>query len=206
MSLLTPYMTMPLIAILRGVTEDEVVEVAGALIEEGFTMIEVPLNSPNAIESIRRAVEAFGHTTLIGAGTVLTIEEVEAVANAGGKLIVSPNINVDIVKRSKKLGMVSAPGVATPTELFSAIQAGADAAKAFPANAISPSTISAWASVVPKGYPILAVGGVTPDNMSDYLANGVVGFGIGSNLYKKGKSIADVHAVARQFVQKISAQ
>lgn len=206
MSLLTPYMTMPLIAILRGVTEDEVVEVTGALIEEGFTMIEVPLNSPNAVESIRRIVEAFGDKALIGAGTVLTVEEVEAVAAVGGKLIVSPNINVDVVKRTKELGMISAPGVSTPTELFAAIQAGADAAKAFPADAIPPSTIKAWSSVTPKGYPILAVGGVNADNMADYLAAGAVGFGIGSNLYKHGKTVDEVRSVAKQLVQAISAQ
>ena len=205
MTQLSTYMDTPLIAILRGVTNDEVVEVTGALIEEGFTMIEVPLNSPNAVESIRRIAEAYGDKVLIGAGTVLTVDQVDAVAGAGGKLIVSPNMNSAVIKRTKELGMVSAPGVATPTELFAAIEAGADAAKAFPADAIPPSTVKAWASVAPKGYPILAVGGIHAGNMAEYLAAGAVGFGIGSNLYKPGKTVAEVRAVAKEMIQTISA-
>ncbi len=205
MTQLSTYMDSPLIAILRGVTNDEVVEVTGALIEEGFTMIEVPLNSPNAVESIRRIAEAYGDKVLIGAGTVLTVDQVDAVAGAGGKLIVSPNMNSAVIKRTKELGMVSAPGVATPTELFAAIEAGADAAKAFPADAIPPSTVKAWASVAPKGYPILAVGGIHAGNMAEYLAAGAVGFGIGSNLYKPGKTVAEVRAVAKEMIQTISA-
>ncbi|MCH1925703.1 2-dehydro-3-deoxy-6-phosphogalactonate aldolase [Shewanella sp. C32] len=202
---LNSYMTMPLIAILRGITNDEVVDVTAALIEEGFTMIEVPLNSPNAVESIRRIVAAFGDKALIGAGTVLTVEQVDAVAAVGGKLIVSPNMNPAVIKRTKELGMISAPGVATPTELFAAIEAGADAAKAFPADAIPPSTVKAWTSVAPKGYPILAVGGIHAGNMADYLRAGAVGFGIGSNLYKPGKTVAEVRAVAKDMIQTISA-
>ena len=205
MTQLSTYMDTPLIAILRGVTNDEVVEVTGALIEEGFTMIEVPLNSPNAVESIRRIAEAYGDKVLIGAGTVLTVDQVDAVAGAGGKLIVSPNMNSAVIKRTKELGMVSAPGVATPTELFAALDAGADAAKAFPADAIPPSTVKAWASVAPKGYPILAVGGIHAGNMAEYLAAGAVGFGIGSNLYKPGKTVAEVRAVAKEMIQTISA-
>lgn len=202
---LNSYMTMPLIAILRGITNDEVVDVTAALIEEGFTMIEVPLNSPNAIESIRRIVEIYGDKALIGAGTVLTVEQVDAVAAVGGKLIVSPNMNPAVIKRTKELGMVSTPGVATPTELFAAIEAGADAAKAFPADAIPPSTVKAWASVAPKGYPIMAVGGIHAGNMADYFAAGAVGFGIGSNLYKPGKTVAEVRTVAKEMIQTISA-
>lgn len=196
-------MTTPLIAILRGVTEHEVVEVTGVLIDEGFTMVEVPLNSPNAIESIRRIVEVFGEKALIGAGTVLSVKDVEAVAAVGGRLIVSPNMNVDVITRTKELGLISAPGVSTPTELFSAITAGADVAKAFPADSISPSTIKAWHSVAPKGYPILAVGGINPDNMADYLNAGVVGFGIGSNLYKSGKSLESIRYDAQKFIEAV---
>lgn len=205
MTQLSTYMNTPLIAILRGVTNDEVVEVTGALIEEGFTMIEVPLNSPNAVESIRRIAEAYGQDVLIGAGTVTTVDQVDAVAGAGGKLIVSPNMNPAVIKRTKELGMISAPGVATPTELFAAIEAGADAAKAFPADAIPPSTVKAWTSVAPKGYPILAVGGIHAGNMADYLTAGAVGFGIGSNLYKPGKTVDEVRAVAKEMIQTISA-
>jgi 2-dehydro-3-deoxyphosphogalactonate aldolase len=206
MSLLTPYMNVPLIAILRGVTNDEVVEVAGTLIEQGFTMIEVPLNSPNAIESIRRIAQAYGAKTLVGAGTVLTVEAVEVVASVGGKLMVSPNINVDVVKRAKKLGMVAIPGVATPTELFTAIHAGADAVKAFPADMFPPSTIQSWRAVIPAEYPIFAVGGIDSDNMAEYTACGISGFGIGSNLYKRGMHVADIKAVAKQFIHSISVK
>lgn len=196
-------MITPLIAILRGVTEHEVVEVTGVLIDEGFTMVEVPLNSPNAIESIRRIVEVFGEKALIGAGTVLSVKDVEAVSAVGGRLIVSPNMNVDVITRTKELGLISAPGVSTPTELFSAITAGADVAKAFPADSISPSTIKAWNSVTPKGYPILAVGGINPGNMADYLNAGVVGFGIGSNLYKSGKSLESIRYDAQKFIEAV---
>lgn len=197
-------MSTPLIAILRGVTPVEVVEITGALIDEGFTMIEVPLNSPDALTSVKLISEIYGNRVLIGAGTVLTVEQVKAVAAVGGKLIVSPNINADVVKRSKELGLISVPGVATPTEMFNAIDAGADAVKAFPADMFPPSTIKSWCAVMPEDFHILAVGGITPDNMAAYIACGVKGFGIGSNLYKSGKSLNDLRSDAKKFIQQIS--
>lgn len=204
MSILESYLKTPLIAILRGVQEHEVVEITGTLIDQGITMIEVPLNSPKAISSIQRISDAFGDKALVGAGTVLTVGEVEAVASAGGKLMLSPNTNVDVVRRAKALGMVAIPGVATPTELISAIHAGADAAKAFPAEMLPPNVIKSWRSVIPADFPILAVGGIHPGNMREYTNCGVSGFGIGSNLYRSGKSLDAIVEDARRFIQAVS--
>lgn len=204
MSILESYMKTPLIAILRGVQEDEVVEITGTLIDQGFTMIEVPLNSPKAISSIQRISDAFGDRALVGAGTVLSVEEVDAVASAGGKLMLSPNTNLDVVRRAKALGMVAIPGVATPTELLAAISAGADAAKAFPAEMLPPSVIKSWRSVIPSDFPILAVGGIHAGNMSEYTRCGVSGFGIGSNLYRSGKSLKAIVEDAGKFIQSVS--
>jgi len=194
------HMKMPLIAILRGISTEEVVAVTGSLIAEGFTMIEVPLNSPNALKSIQLLSEKFGEQALIGAGTVLNIKQVQQVADAGGKLIVSPNANVDVIKKTKALAMISIPGVATPTELFSAMDAGADSVKAFPAEMLPINAIKSWRAVMPIDFPIFAVGGVNVSNMPAYKSAGVDGFGLGSNLYKSGKSLSDVQVDAKAFI------
>lgn len=193
-------MVMPLIAILRGVRSEEVIDVTESLIAEGFTMIEVPLNSPDALKSIQLISDKFGEQVLIGAGTVLNTEQVQQVADAGGKLIVSPNANIDVIKKAKTLDMVSIPGVATPSELFSAIDAGADAVKAFPAEMLPVNAIKSWRAVMPSDFPIFAVGGVNVNNMKAYKIAGVDGFGLGNSLYKSGKSLSDVQMDAKAFI------
>lgn len=196
-------MAMPLIAIIRGVKPDEVIAVTQSLIDEGFTMVEVPLNSPDALKSIQLISKEFGEQILIGAGTVLNTEQVQQVADAGGKLIVSPNANVDVIKKTKSLGLVSIPGVATPTEIFSAIDAGADGVKAFPADMLPKSAFKSWRAVMPKDFPIFAVGGINVSNMAAYKSAGVDGFGFGSNLYKSGKSLLAVRDDAKAFIKKV---
>lgn len=191
---------LPLIAILRGVTPDEVLPVGAALYDAGFRIIEVPLNSPTPLESIRRLSSALGSKALIGAGTVLKASHVKHVVEAGGKIILSPNIHPDVVVATKSAGILSVPGVATPTEAFNAIESGADALKLFPAEQMGPHIVKAWKAVLPKDIPVIAVGGVTTDNMSDYLAAGVHGFGLGSALYKPGLEAERVRANAEFFI------
>ena len=190
-----------LVAILRGITFEEALPISEVLIEAGWRMIEVPLNSPDPLKSIEAIVKRFDGQALIGAGTVLTTAQVADVAATGAKLIISPNANVEVIKASRQAGMISLPGVATPTEAFAAIHAGASGIKAFPAEAISPQTIKAWKAVLPKDVPVLAVGGITPENMRPYIDAGTAGFGIGGSLYKPGMSVADVAEKARQFIQ-----
>ena len=179
-------MTRNLIAILRGVTPDEACEITAELIQAGITIIEVPLNSPEACVSIARMAQTYGNEALIGAGTVLEVKEVEAVSTAGGRLIVSPNCNPDVIKASKQAGMLSYPGVMTPTEAFAALDAGADGLKLFPGSLIGPEGVKAMRAVLPKHTEILAVGGAAPENFALWHAAGVDGFGIGSALYKPG--------------------
>lgn len=189
----------PLIAILRGVLPSEVEDVGLALFDAGFRVIELPLNSPDALESIARLSAHLGNRALIGAGTVLTVKDVEAVAAAGGRLIVSPNTNHAVIQATKRLGMLSAPGAATPTEGFAALAAGADLLKLFPAEQIPPPIVKAWRAVFPKEVALVAVGGITPDNMRDYLLAGATGFGLGSSLFKPGMSAETVRANAQRF-------
>jgi 2-dehydro-3-deoxyphosphogalactonate aldolase len=189
-----------LVAILRGIKPEEAEAVGEALIEAGWRIIEVPLNSPEPLKSIELLQKRFGDQALIGAGTVLTPAQVADVAATGAKVIISPNANVEVIKASRARDMVSLPGVATPTEAFAAIEAGASGIKAFPAEAIPPFVIKAWKAVLPKHIPVLAVGGVTPDNMTDYLQAGAAGFGIGSSLYKPGMDVASIAEKARQFI------
>lgn len=198
--MLEPYLKdLPLIAILRGVTPDEIVAVGRALYDAGFRVIEIPLNSPQPFESIRRLTAELGESCLIGAGTVLTEAQVAEVDAAGGRLIVSPNANLAVIRASKAAGLVSAPGVATPSEGFAALDAGADSLKLFPAEQLGPAVVKAWRAVFPKELALLPVGGITPDNMGPYVAAGANGFGLGSALYKPSLSAAQVSANAQAF-------
>ncbi|MGM3422952.1 MULTISPECIES: 2-dehydro-3-deoxy-6-phosphogalactonate aldolase [Pseudomonas] len=190
---------LPLIAILRGVTPDEIVPVGRALYDAGFRVIEIPLNSPQPFESIRRLTAELDESCLIGAGTVLTEAQVAEVDAAGGRLIVSPNANLAVIRASKAAGLVSAPGVATPSEGFAALDAGADSLKLFPAEQLGPAVVKAWRAVFPKELALLPVGGITPDNMGPYVAAGANGFGLGSALYKPGLTAAQVSANAQAF-------
>lgn len=189
----------PLVAILRGVTPSEAVPVAETLLECGFAIVEVPLNSPDALDSIERLSHEFGRDALIGAGTVLSADEVAQVSEAGGRLIVSPNSDAAVIAESKKQDLVSLPGCCTPSEAFTALQAGADAIKLFPATMISPQTVKAIRAILPP-VPLLAVGGIDEQSFADYLAAGADGFGTGSSLYRPGKSPAEIRQKARAMV------
>jgi len=191
---------LPLVAILRGIAPGEAPAVLRALIGEGFLLIETPLNSPEPYASIKAMRAIAPPEALIGAGTVRIAQEVEAVAAAGGDLIVMPHADVAVIAAAKARGLIATPGVATPTEAFAALGAGADALKAFPAEMITPAVIKAWRAVVPAEVPILPVGGINPDNMAPYLAAGANGFGLGSALYRPGDSAARVAEKAAAFV------
>lgn len=189
-----------LVAILRGIRPGEAVDVGAALIEAGFSMIEVPLNSPEPLDSIARLAGAFGDRALIGAGTVLTPEQVDHVRGAGGRLVVSPNCEPQVIARTLEHGMVSMPGVFTPTECFAAIRAGAKALKLFPASLAGPDGLKAIKAVLPPDVEVFAVGGASADNFGDWLAAGAAGFGIGSALYRPGDDAATVGERARAIV------
>ena len=191
---------LPLIAILRGVPPAEAAPIAAALIDTGITQIEVPLNSPDPFDSIKAMADAFGDVALIGAGTVLAVEDVSRVAQAGGKLIVSPNVDPRVIVATKTAGMASWPGVMTPSECFLALKSGADGLKIFPASLIGPEGIKAIRAVLPIGTLVYAVGGAGADNFGDWMAASADGFGIGSALYKPGLSVADVKARAIDIV------
>ena len=194
------FASCPLVAILRGVRPDEVEGVGDALVEAGFTLIEVPLNSPEPFDSIGRLAKRFGDTAMIGAGTVLSVDNVERVGDAGGQMVISPNTNIAVIAATVAAGMASLPGYFTPSEAFAALDAGATALKLFPAEAATPAVLKAQRSVLPKQLPVLAVGGITPTTMTPWRAAGANGFGLGSALYKPGASAADVGAAARDFV------
>jgi 2-dehydro-3-deoxyphosphogalactonate aldolase len=190
----------PLVAIIRGVTPGEVEAIGDVLVEAGIRIIEVPLNSPDPFDSIARLAKRVGDEALVGAGTVLNVENVEKVRQAGGRLIVAPNFNESVVKASVAAGMVSMPGVFTPTEAFAALDAGANALKLFPAEAASPKMVHAMRAVLPRELPLIIVGGVSPDAIPGWIEGGASGFGLGSGLYKPGKSAADVLETARAYV------
>jgi 2-dehydro-3-deoxyphosphogalactonate aldolase len=182
----------PLIAILRGVQPDEVLSIGDALYAAGFRIIEVPLNSPRPLESIQLLAEHFGAEALIGAGTVLNLAQMEAVALSGGRLIVMPHGDINIVQAARQRGLTVLPGFATPTEAFAAINAGAHGLKLFPAEAASPAVLKSLRAVLPPALPVLPVGGIGADNMAPWIAAGASGFGLGSSLYKPGFTAAEV--------------
>ena len=190
---------LPLVAVLRGITPDEIPEVVAALCAEGFRILEVPLNSPRPFDSIRLLAKQYGEHCLVGAGTVIELADVARVRDAGGMLIVMPHADVAIVREAKRLGMVCLPGVATPTEAFAALAAGADGLKLFPADAMVPAVLRAWRAVLPAGTRVFAVGGIRADNMGPWWAEGAIGFGTGSNLYKPGAATAQVSAAAAAY-------
>ena len=198
-------MSRKLIAILRGITPDESEAVAEVLIDKGFDWIEVPLNSPDVLVSIERIAKRFGDIAHIGAGTVTDSDEVPRILNAGGTYIVSPNCDIEVIKKTKALGMGSYPGVFTPTECFAALKAGADALKLFPASMMGVSGVEAIRAVLPDEIDLYAVGGVSVDNLAQWRACGVDGYGIGSALYKPGKSLADIAESAQRFVEAYDA-
>lgn len=203
--MLNPYLAeCPLIAILRGVTPDNCLDVAGVILQAGFTTLEVPLNSPDPLTSIRLLSERYGEQALIGAGTVTHLEQVADVAKAGGSLIFSPNSDISVIKAAKSLGLVSIPGCATPSEAFAALAAGADLLKLFPAEMLPPQVVKAFAAVLPKPTHMLAVGGIDVNNMAAYLNAGCLGFGLGSALFKPGKSIGEVKTSAENLMQAFS--
>jgi 2-dehydro-3-deoxyphosphogalactonate aldolase len=190
---------LPLIAVLRGITPEEIAPVAGALTEEGFRVLEVPLNSPRPFESIRRLALLAGDECLVGAGTVLDVADVVRVREAGGRIIVMPHADVAVIRAAKAQQMVCVPGVATLTEAFAALAAGADGLKMFPAEALPPGALKAWRAVLPRATLVFAVGGIRPDNMAAYWSAGASGFGTGSNLYAPGAAPADVRAAAAAY-------
>ena len=189
-----------IIAILRGITPDEAVPVCTALVEAGITLIEVPLNSPNAVESIGRAAKALSMRAEIGAGTVLTPEDVRAVAGAGGTFIVSPDTNAEVIGETVRLGLKSYPGVFSPTDAFAAIRAGATGLKFFPAEVLGAKGIKAMKAVLPPDMPLYAVGGANPDNFNEFFAVGCAGFGLGTYIFKPGMGVDDVREKANLAV------
>ena len=193
-------MSREIIAILRGVTPDEALPITEALLAKGIDKIEVPLNSPDPFTSIKSMVDAYGADALIGAGTVLSPDDVQRLAAIGAGMVVSPDANPRVIVATKQAGMKSYPGVMTPTECFLALRNGADGLKLFPGSLVGPEGLKAIKAVLPPGTKTYAVGGAGPDNFGDWAAAGVDGFGIGSALYKTGYSVAEVQSRARDIV------
>ncbi|WP_066819499.1 2-dehydro-3-deoxy-6-phosphogalactonate aldolase [Sphingomonas mali] len=194
------FASCPLIAILRGVRPDEVVAIGEELVAAGFTLIEVPMNSPDPLDSVARLVAALGDRAMIGAGTVLTVDQVAAMRDAGGRMVISPNTNSDVIRASVAAGLVSLPGIATPSEALAALDAGATALKLFPAEAASPAVLKAMRAILPSALRILPVGGIVPEGMAPWRQAGAAGFGLGSALYKPGMTAGDVGVRARAFI------
>ncbi len=196
----------PLVAIIRGVKPDEAVAIGHALFEAGIRIIEVPLNSPEPFLSIRRLADELGDRALIGAGTLLDPTDVARVADAGGRIVVSPGTNIAVIEATVRAGLVSAPGYLTPSEAFAALAAGAHALKLFPAEAAPPAVVKAQRAVLPPAVPLIVVGGVKPETMAGYLAAGADGFGLGGALYRPGQGPGEVAAQARAFVAALPAR
>jgi len=192
---------LPLIAILRGITPDEAHDHVAAVIDAGFEAVEIPLNSPDWRTSIAAMVNAFGDRALIGAGTVSKPEQVDELAEMGSKLVVTPNIQPEVIRRAVSYGMTVCPGCATATEAFNAIDAGAQALKIFPSSAFGPDYIKALKAVLPPEIPVFAVGGVTPENLAVWLNAGCIGAGLGSDLYRAGQPVERTAAQAKAFVK-----
>jgi 2-dehydro-3-deoxyphosphogalactonate aldolase len=190
----------PLVAILRGIRAVEAEAIASVILEAGFGAIEAPLNSPDPLSTIERIARRWGDKTLVGAGTVLTADEVDRVAGAGAKLVVAPNADPAVIGRALKLGLVVLPGVATPTEAFQALKLGASALKLFPAEGMPPDAVKAWRSVMPEGTQLFPVGGITRERIKPYRQAGSDGFGVGGALYRPGATAADVGRSALAFV------
>lgn len=193
----------PLVAILRGVRPEEAEAIGAVLIKAGFSMIEVPLNSPDPFDSIARLARMGG--ALIGAGTILDPADLARLETAGGILAVSPHCDLAVISETKRRGLISIPGIATPTEAFAALKAGADALKLFPAEGASPAVLKAMRAVLPKETAVLPVGGIAPDNMGPWRTAGAAGFGLGSALYKPGDTTDAVASQAIRFIAAISA-
>ena len=196
----------PLIAILRGVQPDEVEEIGDALVQAGFTIIEVPLNSPRPLDSIARLARRFEGRAVIGAGTVLRVADVASVADAGGQLIIAPNTDVRVIAAAVEQGLVAVPGFFTPSEALAALDAGASALKLFPAEAASPQVLRAMRAILPQGTRVLPVGGIDPAVVGSWREAGAAGFGLGSALYKPGMTAVEVADRARAFVEAFAAQ
>ena len=191
----------PLVAIIRGVTPDDAEAIGDAIFEGGIRIIEVPLNSPDPLKSIERLAKRFGERTLVGAGTVLKPDDVARVRDSGGRIIVSPDTNTKVIAAAAAAGLVASPGYFTPSEAFAAIRAGATALKLFPAEAASPAVLKAQLAVIPRHVPVLAVGGIKPDNMRPWLDAGASGFGLGGGLYQPGQTPEQTLAKARAYVE-----
>jgi 2-dehydro-3-deoxyphosphogalactonate aldolase len=196
---------LPLVAVLRGISPPEVDGVADALTLAGFRILEVTLNSPRPLDSIRMLAKRVGASALVGAGTVIDPADVARVKDAGGKVIVMPHADVAVIREAKRKGLLCIPGVATPTEAFAALAAGADGLKMFPAEALPPAALKAWRAVLPRGTLVFAVGGMKPDNLAPYWEAGADGFGTGSNLYKPGTSVDAVREAASAYARGIAA-
>lgn len=194
----------PLVAIIRGVRSDEVEEIGEAIFDGGIRIIEVPLNSPDPLVSIGKLAQLFGERVLVGAGTVLCSSEVQSVSDAGGRIIVSPDSNAEVIEATARAGLVSSPGYFTASEAFAAIRSGATALKLFPAEGASPAVLKAQLAVVPANIPIIAVGGITPESMAPWLEAGAAGFGLGGGLYRPGQSADETLAKARSYVAALS--
>lgn len=190
----------PLVAIVRGITPAEVEAIGDAIYEGGIRIIEVPLNSPDPLASIQKLAHRFGERMLVGAGTVLSAADVGRVQQAGGRIIVSPDTNVEVIAASAAAGLVASPGYYTPSEAFMAIRAGATALKLFPAEGASPAFLKAQLAVLPRDIPVMVVGGIKPDNMHPWLEAGATGFGLGGGLYKPGASPAEILAKTQAYV------
>jgi 2-dehydro-3-deoxyphosphogalactonate aldolase len=191
---------LPLIAILRGLPPEDAVKIGEALVEAGFRLLEVPLNSPEPFSSISLLGEAFAGEAAIGAGTVMSEEEVRSLVEADGDFVVMPHSDPKVIAAAKASGLACLPGTATPTEAFAAVAAGADGLKMFPAEVLPPPAVKAWRAVLPKGTLLLPVGGITPGKMAEYVAAGASGFGLGSALYRPGDGVDRVRANAVEFV------